>query len=160
MATSPPSPSPEEHPAVTAPIPPDTRRDAMHARRAELLGAHPEIATAADLAPLMGDMEGEYWEWCLERFLAKEDALSNANPRTFHLQRNEDVTGVSGSGRVANGVQWPDGTVTVKWLGKYTSEVSWPRGIEAVEAVHGHDGKTVVVWHDTLPAPTERNTQP
>lgn len=69
-------------------------------------------------------------------------------PRTFHLQRYLDVTGVSGMGRVADGVLWTDGTVTVKWLGEHTSEVSWPRGMESVDAIHGHDGRTKVVWHD------------
>lgn len=65
---------------MTAPIPPDTRRDAMHARRAELLAAHPEITTAADLAPHMGDMAQEYWDWCLEGFLNQEGDLPNINP--------------------------------------------------------------------------------
>ncbi len=73
--------------------------------------------------------------------------LEPTRPRTFHLQRDEDVTGASGSGHVADGVLWPDGTVTVKWLGEYASEVSWPKGIEAVERIHGHDGRTRIVWH-------------
>ncbi|HEY3483397.1 MAG TPA: hypothetical protein VGL02_31380, partial [Streptomyces sp.] len=120
----------------------------MLARRRELIAANPDITEARDLAPLMGDLEREYWEWCLERFLAKEDALSSGNPRTFHLQREEDVTGVSGSGRVADGVLWPDGTATVKWRGEYASEVCWLGGIDAVERVHGHDGRTIIVWHD------------
>lgn len=69
-------------------------------------------------------------------------------PRLFHLQRDVDVTGASGTGHVADGVLWPDGTVTVKWRGEYASEVSWPKGIEAVEHVHGHDGRTRIIWHD------------
>ena len=69
-------------------------------------------------------------------------------PKVFHLHRAEDVTGVSGTGRVADGIRWSDGTVTLKWLGRYASEVSWPRGLEAVRAVHGHDGRTEIVWHD------------
>jgi hypothetical protein len=72
---------------------------------------------------------------------------SDSAPRTFWLQRHTDVTGASGTGHVADGVLWPDGTVTVKWLGEYASEVSWPKGLEAVERVHGHDGKTQVVWY-------------
>lgn len=69
-------------------------------------------------------------------------------PRTFHLERRVDVTGASGTGRVADGVLWADGTVTVKWLGEHASEVSWPRGMESVIAIHGHDDRTTVVWHD------------
>jgi hypothetical protein len=69
-------------------------------------------------------------------------------PRTFWLDRRTDVTGASGTGHVADGVLWPDGTVTIKWLGRYASEVSWPQGMTAVEAIHGHDGRTTVIWHD------------
>lgn len=35
-------------------------------------------------------------------------------PRTFRLVRDEDVSGVSGTGAVADGVRWPDGTVTLR----------------------------------------------
>jgi hypothetical protein len=68
-------------------------------------------------------------------------------PRRFYLYRRADETGVSGTGVVADGVVWQDGTVTLKWLGKHSSEVSW-RGMEHVEAVHGHNGSTLVVWRD------------
>ncbi|TDP97659.1 hypothetical protein [Labedaea rhizosphaerae] len=67
--------------------------------------------------------------------------------RTFYLQRNEDLTGVSGTGIVADGVLWPDETVTVHWRGTYASDVYWPDGIEAVEQIHGHDGRTEIIWH-------------
>ncbi|MGV2914662.1 hypothetical protein [Streptomyces alfalfae] len=33
----------------------------------------------------------------------------NSTPRRFHLQRDHDVTGVSGTGRVANGILWAGG---------------------------------------------------
>lgn len=67
--------------------------------------------------------------------------------RTFHLQRRVDVTGASGTGRVADGVLWQDGTVTIHWLGDHASYVHWPRGMDSVVAIHGHDGLTTVVWH-------------
>lgn len=66
-------------------------------------------------------------------------------PRLFHLQRDHDVTGVSGTGRVADGVLWPDGTATLRWRGDRTSTVHWDR-IEDVVAVNGFGGKTVIVW--------------
>jgi hypothetical protein len=44
----------------------DIRKE-MLKRRAEVSDAHPEITTAAELAPLMGDLEREYWNWQLER---------------------------------------------------------------------------------------------
>jgi len=51
-----------------------TRREAMLARRAELSAAHPEITMAAELAPLMGELEPEYWDWQLERYFDAEEA--------------------------------------------------------------------------------------
>lgn len=66
-------------------------------------------------------------------------------PKLFQLQRDTDVTGASGTGRVADGVLWPDGTVTVRWRGKHRSTVNWDR-IEDAEAVHGHGGAPRIVW--------------
>ena len=69
------------------------------------------------------------------------------DPRAFLLVRDEDVTGVSGTGVVAEGVQFFDGTVALRWLGEWpTSVVFHDRGIEAVEHVHGHNGATRIVW--------------
>jgi hypothetical protein len=48
------------------------RRADMLARREQLMAQHPEITLAADFAPLMGDLEQEYWSWCLERFISAE----------------------------------------------------------------------------------------
>lgn len=68
-------------------------------------------------------------------------------PRRFYLSRQEDPTGISGTGVVADGVVWQDGTVTIKWLGDHSSEVSWRR-LEDMEYIHGHGGKTMVIWRD------------
>ena len=66
--------------------------------------------------------------------------------RTFTLERDEDVTGVSGVGVVAEGVQFSDGPVVIRWIvGEHRSTVVWP-SIAAVEAIHGHEGRTRVVW--------------
>ncbi|SDM47213.1 hypothetical protein SAMN04487981_101632 [Streptomyces sp. cf386] len=71
-------------------------------------------------------------------------------PRLFHLQRDHDVSGVSGTGRVANGVLWPDGTVSLRWIGERPSTVHWDRLADA-EHVHGHGGATRIVWADEQP---------
>lgn len=68
-------------------------------------------------------------------------------PRRFYLLRHEDVTGVSGTGRVADGVLWGDGTASVRWRGPRPSTVHWDR-FEDAEAVHGHGGSTEIVWID------------
>lgn len=73
-------------------------------------------------------------------------------PRRFHLQRDTDITGVSGTGRVADGVLWPDGTASVRWLGSRPSIVFWDRGFADAEYVHGHQGATRIVFDDPEPA--------
>jgi hypothetical protein len=71
------------------------------------------------------------------------------HPRTFVLRRHQDISGVSGVGDVAWGVEFPDGTVVLRWNSAWpTSVVFFDRGIEAVRAVHGHDGRTVIHWLD------------
>lgn len=68
-------------------------------------------------------------------------------PRLFWLQRTDDETGTSGTGRVVDGVQWPDGTVAIRWRTEKASTAIYD-SIQDVEEIHGHGGKTVVVWHD------------
>ena len=67
--------------------------------------------------------------------------------RMFTLVRDEDVTGVSGTGVVAEGIEFSGGVVALRWLSDWpTSVVFHERGMESVEAVHGHGGKTRIVW--------------
>jgi hypothetical protein len=66
-------------------------------------------------------------------------------PRPFALHRREDVTGASGTGTVAYGTRFSDGTVGLRWLGDKPSLVVW-KSIDDALAVHGHDGRTDVVW--------------
>lgn len=68
-------------------------------------------------------------------------------PRRFVLLRDHDVSGVSGTGLVAHGVQWPDGRVSTRWNGSVAQSCSWDC-IEDVETIHGHNGATKVVWLD------------
>lgn len=71
------------------------------------------------------------------------------NARRFHLLRHTDESGVSGEGIVAWGVVFPDGTVVLRWISAWpTSVVFHDRGMEGVEAVHGHNGSTEIVWLD------------
>jgi hypothetical protein len=78
--------------------------------------------------------------------------------RRFVLHRVMDVSGVSGVGRVAEGVEWSDGTVSLHWPGQHASITFWHGGILAVESVHGHGGATRVLYLD--PAPDARPGPP
>lgn len=66
-------------------------------------------------------------------------------PRLFHLQRHTDISGVSGCGRVADGVLWPDGTATIRWRGNRPSTVHWDT-LDHAQAIHGHGGATSIVF--------------
>lgn len=75
-------------------------------------------------------------------------------PRPFVLIRHEDVSGVSGTGVVAEGVEFADGTVALRWLSQWpTSVVFHDRGMDAVQAVHGHGGATEIRYTDDREPP-------
>jgi hypothetical protein len=68
--------------------------------------------------------------------------------RTFRLERQVDVTGISGTGHVADGVLFEDdGTTVIHWRGAHPSTVVWP-DISHAMAIHGHGGATKFVWSD------------
>ena len=75
--------------------------------------------------------------------------------RRFVLVRHEDITGNSGVGIIGEGIEWRGGTADLHWVTDYESFVHWPGGVEAILAVHGHSGATVVRFLDDLPAPPE-----
>lgn len=67
--------------------------------------------------------------------------------RRFYLDRIWDETGVSGTGHVAQGVKFANGWVAMVWLTSVTSLSFYP-SIQDVETIHGHAGKTRIVWID------------
>jgi hypothetical protein len=67
--------------------------------------------------------------------------------RRFYLKRIEDESGVSGSGRVAEGVEFSDGACALNWL-THTSCTGVYKNIKQLQSIHGHGGKTVVEWKD------------
>lgn len=71
----------------------------------------------------------------------------SAGTRRFILRRHQDPTGVSGTGIVAEGVVFDDGTTVVHWRGEHRSTVVWP-SVDSVEAIHGHGGATSIEYTD------------
>jgi hypothetical protein len=67
--------------------------------------------------------------------------------RNFELVRHSDVSGVSGTGVVAEGTVFSDGAVALRWKGKNPSTAAWD-GLAGIIAVHGHEGATEVRWLD------------
>ena len=65
--------------------------------------------------------------------------------RLFELMRDEDISGVSGVGRVAVGVVFPSGKVVLEWLGSHRTFGIYDN-LADVERIHGHGGKTRIVF--------------
>lgn len=64
--------------------------------------------------------------------------------KVFYLKRNEDESGVSGTGRVAQGFIFDNGKVAITWLSEHPSVTIYDN-IGEVHAIHGHGGKTEIV---------------
>jgi len=75
--------------------------------------------------------------------------------RRFHLVRHVDLTGVSGTGVVAEGCEFSDGAVAIRWRGNRPSTAVW-RDINDAMFIHGHGGATQFVWIDLPEEPSCR----
>jgi len=86
--------------------------------------------------------------------------MSARQVRRFELEREVDVSGVSGTGLVAFGAQAPDGTCVLWWDSEHDSIAIYPT-METLLAIHGHGGTTRVVYIDSpdapAPAPEQRD---
>lgn len=71
--------------------------------------------------------------------------------RRFLLIRDEDVSGVSGTGAVAEGVLFATGKVVLSWCSEYRSVTVYDT-VGDLEMVHGHGGRTRIAWLDPLDA--------
>ena len=65
--------------------------------------------------------------------------------RQFNFTRTKDVSGISGTGKVLEGVEFTDGTVAVRWLSKHSSTAIYSSIDEFIQ-IHGHDGAGEIEW--------------
>jgi hypothetical protein len=81
----------------------------------------------------------------------KKQTVSQSSPigRRFYLKRTVDVSGVSGAGRVAFGIEMPSGKAVIEWLTATSSEGIYNSVDECIK-IHGHEGSTEIEWIDTL----------
>ncbi len=68
--------------------------------------------------------------------------------RRFVLVRHRDISGVSGTGVVAEGVVFSTGTTVLQWITNGIHSVAVHQSVEDVIRVHGHDGATTLRWID------------
>jgi hypothetical protein len=67
--------------------------------------------------------------------------------RRFRLVRLNDVSGISGTGVVCQGVMFDDGKVVTRWIASIAQTCVWD-SIDNVLSIHGHNGSTVLKWID------------
>jgi hypothetical protein len=76
--------------------------------------------------------------------------------RAFTLVREVDATGISGTGTVAEGVEFEDGVTVLRWLASATARPGMGvrpttvihESIKSVVALHGHGDSTYVEFED------------
>lgn len=67
--------------------------------------------------------------------------------RRFVLDRKTDKTGVSGTGIVAEGVEFTDGTCVMNWL-RHTRSTAIYANLRTLEDIHSHGGASEVRFID------------
>lgn len=71
--------------------------------------------------------------------------LTAPRARRFQLVRDEDETGISGTGVVAEGMEFSNGMCAMCWLTAMHSVAVYPN-IRQLEAIHGHNGRARITW--------------
>lgn len=77
-------------------------------------------------------------------------------PRTFFLVRQDDESGVSGTGHVLDGLIWPDGQVVTKWCAGGPSELNVSESFEEWRSIHVDKhpaNKSLIIFDDGGPIP-------
>lgn len=68
----------------------------------------------------------------------------------FVLHRDSDPTGISGTGLVAEGCEFEDGTVVLRWAGETPTTVIHVN-MASVRRLHLHGGATRIVYQQPVP---------
>lgn len=63
--------------------------------------------------------------------------------KQFYILREEDPSGVSGTGIIAQGVIFPSGKVVMEWCTTHTS-IGIYESIDKIQMVHAHKGTCIV----------------
>ncbi len=65
--------------------------------------------------------------------------------RVGHILRNEDLHGVSGTGKVAEIIEFSNGICVVSWISAHSS-TNFYNCVKDVLSVHSHSGRSLVIW--------------
>jgi len=67
--------------------------------------------------------------------------------RVFEMIRVEDLSGVSGTGIVAQGMEFDDGQCVIRWLTDVKATAIY-KNIQELESIHGHKGRTKIFFKE------------
>jgi hypothetical protein len=90
------------------------------------------------------------YKYAIERGKGRDTPLVGAKPRLFQMIRNVDGKGISGTGRVIDGVVFSDGTVVIQWQGDKRSLGIYD-GMNHFLSIHvkpQYEGENEFRWHD------------
>jgi hypothetical protein len=88
------------------------------------------------------DVLGKLYALLSQRYQPDENGTDTL--RHFYLMRDEDKSGSSGTGRVAEAFVFEDGTTVLRWLVKPYSTAMYGSPGE-LKKIHGHAGATRLV---------------
>lgn len=91
-------------------------------------------------------------QWHHYRSVMQDDEPGVTRPkfRRYTIVRDDDVSGVSGTGTVCEVAEFSDGHAALHWLGKWPLTTPHPEGIKQILDIHGHEGKTRLVPVDNV----------
>lgn len=113
-------------------------------KQLEVIQEHCAWLGRSFFAPLKTNHPNDWEAMCKE--LATLAPSHNLPIGVFKLERETDVTGVSGTGTVAYGIEFGStGGVLIGWVGEHQT-ITHHRNRESVEAIHCHNGATKIVW--------------
>lgn len=104
------------------------------------------ISVLANVLLLVALFYARQWRNYQAGMREADEKLVRSGLAWYALVRDEDVSGVSGTGLVCEVAQFSDGHAAVHWVGsKFPWTTPCPEGIDAIQEIHGHEGKTRLV---------------
>lgn len=76
----------------------------------------------------------------------------------FYIFRKKDISGISGTGIVAVGVEFPSGKIVIEWTSYQTSIGLYDNMTKFLE-VHGHEGNTEIIKGEVPSDKTKRRSK-
>jgi len=65
--------------------------------------------------------------------------------KIFHLIRDKDITGTSGTGIVGIGAVLPSGRVIMEWIASNHSTIEICNSLDEIKLLHGHNGNSRII---------------